>query len=311
VVDSGHWECPVVSRCGPVRAEGEDVFGGHGCADRGEAFWGPPDRGYLGVKLTPIGGGVTAQVSDGNLWCGPALLSDSDPGETWVRRSFFTSLGDTIVEASMAAPRPSTFSSTQAVDAGLTLWRPDRAAPPAGAGGLQVPDAGPIDPGKAVLLNGPAQFPSGSYLTAPRDGRLFTPDLSLTLTGLGTVPKAGSGADAVVPPSGQELRAAIFTVTRPAGAGFGNGTAAVIAGGVRTPITNWSSIRDAGTLLVSVPPGTTDLQLEVTSRERCRPSPSSPAIGHLADRWCPIAGAARSTRIRPSLCGSPCQRVLR
>lgn len=233
------------------------------------AATGEDTRCYLGVSAVASPAGTRSSVSDGKYWCGPLLLSDSDEAKPWFSFNLSLSPGETFVEALPGRPYVPTPRRTVGLPADLELRRPDGARPPAGVGGLEPPDAGPVDAGTVEVLE---TLPSGGpapRLTAPADGRLATPQLTLTLTGLGRAAKVGAGAEAIVADDGEGLVVARFEAARAEGS-FGNGTATLVVDGERTAIRGWSSVRDSGVLVAAVPDDADDVRLELLSLDRAQ-----------------------------------------
>jgi len=240
-------------------------------ASKSGAAVGPDSRCYLGVR-DETRSGVTIAVSDGNLWCGPVLRTDSAANATWASFPLALKLGQSIVEATAGDPSISEVTSTKTLPAGMRAYRADGLRPPDGAGGLQVPDSDPVKAGTIAILD---ELPStvgapAPSLMVPPDGRLVTPSVTVQLTGIGRLPKVGSGTDAFVAPKGEGLAVATFQITREAGAPSGNGTATLIVDGVRIAVRDWSSVKDGGALVASVPIGSRDIVLEVLSQGRAQ-----------------------------------------
>lgn len=209
--------------------------------------------------------GTTVLVSDGRVLCGPVLLMDSAPDEIWAAYPVSLGAGDTVVEARMGEPSIGDLTGTVALAAGLVLHRPDGAEAPADAAGLDPPDADPVASGTALVLEA---LPDAVDTATPDDGRLVTPAATLRITGLARVPQVGTGAAAIVAPPGEELVVATFAVTRPEDPPPTDGTATVVAGGTRIAVDDWGDLRDGGSLVVSVPEGSGDVQLDVLFEER-------------------------------------------
>jgi len=240
-------------------------------ASKSGAAVGPDSRCYLGVR-DETRSGVTIAVSDGNLWCGPVLRTDSAANATWASFPLALKLGQSIVEATAGDPSISEVTSTKTLPAGMRAYRADGLRPPDGAGGLQVPDSDPVKAGTIAILD---ELPStvgapAPSLMVPPDGRLVTPSVTVQLTGIGRLPKVGSGTDAFVAPKGEGLAVATFQITREAGAPSGNGTATLIVDGVRIAVRDWSSVKDGGALVASVPIGSRDIVLEVLAQGRAQ-----------------------------------------
>ena len=228
-------------------------------------------RCYLGVHMLTRDG-VKIQVSDGKIWCGPVLLTDSADTETWISASASGSAAETIVEATLGEPTIPKLTSTERLGAGVSTYRSDGAVPPGDTGQLRVPDADPVEPGDVRIVD---VLPSAAgvpapKLTQPDDGRLVTASLALHLTGLARGHSVGAGAEAVVAAAGEELVVAGFEITRPDDALSGNGTATLIVDGARVAVRDWNSVQKSGVLLASVPIGSRDVELEVLSQDRAQ-----------------------------------------
>ena len=91
-------------------------------------------------------------LTDGELWCGPVLLLDSDPPDVWSRWTFSVGSGDTFAFAEPSTPSIVSLTRTLSLDPGVDLVRPDGRRTPDGAG-LAPPDAEPIEDGVLVVVD--------------------------------------------------------------------------------------------------------------------------------------------------------------
>lgn len=225
-----------------------------------EASVSTDSRCYLGVNVNG-----NRSIADGSILCGPVLLRKSDRTKQWAKWTFNTQQGDLLVDATITAPTMSSLTSTEALAAGVTLYRPDGATPP-GIAGLSMPDAPPQRAGYLTSLDEVLGAPKVS-LTAPKDARLFTPALSLTLTGLAAVPRIGAGQEAIVAADGEKLVVATYTTQQPKSAPSTGTTAFLLIDDRRIAL---ASLRfaDAGTLIFSVPAATRAVELQFLTEGR-------------------------------------------
>lgn len=240
--------------------------------------------------------GATILVSEEQVWCGPVLLPDSGPDEFWATYGLSHSGGDSIVEATAAVGSIDEVGETVALPADLVLYRPDGAKPPVDVGTLTRPDPDPVVAGTVRLLDA---LPAELELTAPDDGRLITPVVSGQVTGLGRVPRIGTGATAVVAPPGQELVLATFAATRPDDAPSSGWTATVVAGSVPLPVPGWDDVAD---VTLDVLFGERTQRLSLVTGER---APGAPAVLYRERTTVGVGASSSATATLPK--GDPVQ----
>jgi hypothetical protein len=138
------------------------------------------------------------------LLCGPVLFVDGDPTRSWLRFPVTATRRDDDVVLTVArepldpepGPRP---------DADL-LRRPGGGSPPAGSGGVAVPEPIRAEPG--LRTTGPLP---GVALTAPAGpARRAGPSAAVTVTGLAQPDRVGAGDLARRPAEGERFLAVTY-----------------------------------------------------------------------------------------------------
>lgn len=201
-------------------------------------------------------------TTDGTVWCGPVLTLDSDPTQPWVATSVSASAGEVLSTAELSPPS-SVSVDTTALEAGAVLSRPDGVEPPSTID-LELPDAPPVDPGFTAILVGP---PADVDVQAPTDGLLRTPDMTWTISGLGTAERIGRGPEAIVAPDDHELVVATSVFSVDDDRSLDPGVATLVVDGQRRPLEAWGEVdTDSAAVVVAVPTGA-DVVVEVLSRE--------------------------------------------
>lgn len=194
------------------------------------------------------------------LLCGPALFVDGDPDRAWLRFPLRATPDGGDVRLAVADlpvdPAPEALADPD------LLRRPGLGGPPSGSGGLQVPEPPRVDPGHVAV--GP--FPGVEYTPPAGPARLSGPAASVTVTGLASPDRVGTGDDARRPAEGERFVAARYVFeggegvsTEPPTAGY------VVDGGAPVPV-------DAGLIgpgrtvevVLSVPTGAGAVDLVVT-----------------------------------------------
>ncbi len=258
-------------------------------------------RCYLGVTEVDRDG-VTVQQSTAQLWCGPLLLRNSTPGQTYAPFPLQL-VADDLVSASAPAVDLQRLTRTEPLPAGVVLVRPDGLTPDEEADRtLAPPDAAPLDPGATVLLEALPEDLSSVTVAEPKDGRLETAELSLRLTDLARVDRLGRGDTALVPAPGEDLLVVGYTTTRDDDAPSGVGTATLVIDGRRTALPDWSQVEENAWLVVAVPTGTREAALEVLSEGRPQSislitgerGPGAPAVLYRERRTVGIGAEVRS-----------------
>ncbi|MGY5884396.1 hypothetical protein [Modestobacter lacusdianchii] len=141
------------------------------------------------------------------LLCGPVLFVDGDPARSWLR--FPLTATPTGGDVRLAvADLPVDPSPGQLADAAL-LRRPDGGSPPDGSGGLQVPPPARAEP--AYTAVGP--FPGVTYTAPTGPSRLSGPAAAVTVTGLATPDRIGTGDAARRPAEGERFLAVTYEIT--------------------------------------------------------------------------------------------------
>ena len=216
-------------------------------------------RCYLGV-LEVSRAGQPIRQSTGSAWCGPVRTSDADPGATWAEFSLSLTAGQSLVSAVATDPSLDQVGKPETLPPGERLWRPDGQLPdPNAEKDLPPPAAKPQRAGFSDVV---ADLAEPGQLTTPTDGRLNTPALALTLTGLFRGGQVGTGDKAVVAAPGEELVVARYQAQRVESV-TGSSTATLVVDGARQPFPAWSKITDGVWLLASVPAAARSVDLEV------------------------------------------------
>lgn len=225
----------------------------------------PSTRCYLGV-LEVTRAGQPIRQSTGSAWCGPVRTANAEPGATWAAVSLSLTTSQSLVAAVAADPSLNQVGESEALPPGERLWRPDGQQPDPNAEKDLPPPA--AEPQRAGFSDVVADLAAPVKLSTPTDGRLNTPALSLTLTGLfrGQV---GTGDKAVVAAPGEELVVARYQA-QPVESVGGASTATLVVDGVRTPFPAWSKVAEGGWLLASVPAAARAVDLEVLFDDRAQ-----------------------------------------
>jgi len=155
----------------------------------------------------------TSDVQD-DLVCGPVLFVDGDPSATYLEFPLTPSGGRGDVSFEVAAepadPEPQPLADRE------LLTRPDGRTPPDGAGDLTAPEPRAADPG--FTADGPfddveLEAPDGPATLSGASARV-------TITGLATADRIGTGDDARRPADGEVFRVFDYTLDR--GEGYGD-----------------------------------------------------------------------------------------
>ncbi|GHE11304.1 hypothetical protein [Klenkia taihuensis] len=155
----------------------------------------------------------TSDVQD-DLVCGPVLFVDGDPSATYLEFPLTPSggRGDVVFEvaAEPTSPEPQPLADRE------LLTRPDGATPPDGAGDLTAPEPRAADPG--FTADGPFD---DVQLEAPEGpATLSGASARVTVTGLASTDRIGTGDDARRPADGEVFRVFGYTLDR--GEGYGD-----------------------------------------------------------------------------------------
>ena len=175
------------------------------------------------------------------LMCGPVLFVDGDTERSWLRFPLAASLDGGDVRLTVA-DLPADPDPEELTDPGL-LRRPDGGTPPSGSGGLEVPEPPRAEPG--YTATGP--FPGVEFTPPEGPSRLSGPAAAVTVSGLASPDRIGSGDDARRPAEGERFIAVAYTIAG------GEGTSSA-------PPTLTYQVADAAPIALSpalVAPGTT------------------------------------------------------
>lgn len=273
-------------------------------ARTGQASTADSTRCYFGVREVDRGG-TPIRLSTGTTWCGPARTGDSAPGQIWSDYPLSLGSGASLVAAEARRPGITRVGPGQKLPPAETLWRPD--GQQAAQADLEPPAAKAQGPGFSDVRADLEQPPG---LTAPGDGRLVTPALALTLTGLFRGDQVGSGKTALVAAEGEQLVVAAYRAERTPGVNVGS-TATLVIDGARRPFGAWSRVAAASWLVVSVPREAQQVELEVLFDGR--PQSISLLTGERSPgaRRRSTARRNRSASDSSSPCTSPCRRGTR
>lgn len=216
-------------------------------ADDSECFFGGT-RNRAGQFLT-----------EGEIWCGPVLLLDSDARDSWSMSTFSVGSGDTFALAEASPPSIDSLTTTVPLDPGLDLARPDGHKIP-DATGLKPPDAEPVEDDAVMVVD---DLPGEVEFDEPDDGRLIIPSRRVQLTGLAQVDKVGSGSGALVAADDHSLVMVMLDEEPIEDGPSDEGTAQLVVDSDKSPFEEWTSLDGSGTLVLSVPDDVEEVALEV------------------------------------------------
>ena len=215
-------------------------------------------RCYFAVPKTPAAGATKSDI-DPALRCGPVLFVDGDASQSYL--SLALTAGAASNDGVTLTPATAAQSlDPQQVPGTLTLERPDKAAPPAGSGGLTVP----APPPAAADFLGSVSLGNSSVPAAPANAVIGSKNGGVRLATLGPIPRYGAGDDARSAPTGQKLIA--FSVANaPTTSGKASTTAAVVLHVVvGSSAPRLVSAGGGAPIVLAVPTTATDASLQLT-----------------------------------------------
>ncbi|MDQ3733144.1 MAG: hypothetical protein M3400_03950 [Actinomycetota bacterium] len=201
----------------------------------------------------------TTDIED-RVVCGPVLFVDGDENEPYLTFPLTVSSGDADARVTVAAepdsPDPSALANPD------LLRRPDGAAPPAGSGGLSVPD--PPRAAEGAFTEVP--YESIELDSTPATARIGSPTMSIGVPLVGQPARYGRGDDARRPAKG-EMFVGFELVSGPGETGPVGGFSIAVQVGEDDPLPLPAEVdvsAEPVQLVISVPEDSDEVTLVVT-----------------------------------------------